>query len=116
MKLRTPRSVVGIVGIAIFAILANTFAPALAAALRPTAAGAICSAGGVQRQPVGDLGSGPHCPYCAPHAAQFCAPPPAAAHVVAPAAVHAVARSAGQTVAACLPRPAAQPRAPPLLG
>jgi hypothetical protein len=108
-----------IVAIAIFAILLNAFAPAVARALAPLGPGEICSA-----QSTADAGQHApadkflqqHCLYCAPHAGSFGLPPPAALSVatggagtsgVGGEAVPAPARAAWST---------AQPRAPPFPG
>jgi hypothetical protein len=119
MMTRARRS---IAAIAVFAILFNAFASAVAAALLPAPAGEICTSrvaiGGTPHDPTpaGGHAKNAHCPYCAPHAGSFAAPPPAALLVRAPAPAVSHARAAGRAPALRAEWSAAQPRAPPRFG
>jgi hypothetical protein len=107
--------------IAIFAILLNTFAPAVSHALAaPRASFEVCSATGLARAPGGQSGapyatSFEHCPYCAPHGATYAAPPAAATPTPRFAGVRQGALVSHGASPTRFDRRPAQPRAPPLV-
>jgi hypothetical protein len=111
-----------IAAIAVFAILFNAFASAVAAARLPAPSGEICTsriavAGALDEPaPAGGYANNAHCPYCAPHAGSFAAPPPAALRVRAPAQAAPHASAAAHAPALRAEWSAAQPRAPPRFG